>query len=240
MVSFFGEVVFPVSRAFWDEDDENGPSGDTVNQLEFSIRWLKEKPTRINKLVMIEGEMLLDFSRECLCQNLEEVCLIEDENKKKICIIYQINNEIYLCMVSPHFNVKYSGKLVDKMSDILLNTNCIICVTCRHMSQFKHKNILAVPSFLRMLVTKNGENTCNFKVPLLEQPNIVYGVTAGVLSYAEFMDLPSVLYILYADNFVLDSLSAEPLLKLFKEINCTLHDVTFSRENIFNKGNLYI
>lgn len=65
------------------------------------------------------------------------------------------------------------------MSDILLNTNCIICVTCRHMSQFKHKNILAVPSFLRMLVTKNGENTCNFKVPLLEQPNIVYGVTAG-------------------------------------------------------------
>lgn len=54
------------------------------------------------------------------------------------------------------------------------------------------------------------------------------------------MELPSVLYILYTDSFVLDSLSAEPLLKLFSAMNCTLHDVTFSEKDFFNKGNLYM
>ncbi|XP_043258101.1 proteasome assembly chaperone 1 [Colletes gigas] len=240
MVSFFGEVVFPVSRAFWDDEDESTPNERTTNQPEFTVRWLKEKPARINTLIVVEGEMLLDFTKECLCQSSEEACLVEDENKKKMCIIYQVNDDVYLCIVSPRFNVKFSGKLVDKISDILLSANRTICITCRHVSQFKCNDTPNVPSFLRMLVSKNGESVCNLKETLLEQPNIVYGVTAGVLSYAEFMELPSVLYVLYADHFVLDSLSAEPLLKLFIAMNCAMHDVTFTGKNFFNKGNLYI
>lgn len=31
MATFFGEVVFPVSRAFWDEDENRAT--DSVNQL---------------------------------------------------------------------------------------------------------------------------------------------------------------------------------------------------------------
>lgn len=60
------------------------------------------------------------------------------------------------------------------------------------------------------------------------------------MSYAQIMELPAVLYILYTDSFVLDSLSAEPLLKLFSTMNCTLHDVRFSGKDFFNKGNLYM
>ncbi|KZC06193.1 PREDICTED: proteasome assembly chaperone 1 [Dufourea novaeangliae] len=240
MVSFFGEVVFPVSRAFWDEEDENESDGRTINETEFSVQWLKEKSTQIDTLILVEGEMLIDFSRECLCQSSEEVCLVEDESKRKICIVYQVNNDIYLCVVSPRFDVKLSGKLVDKISDILLNVKNTICITSRHMSQFKCKDVPTVPSFLRMLTTKNGGSICSLKEPPLEQPNIVYGVTAGVLSYAEFMELPSVLYVLYTDNFVLDSVSAEPLLKLFTAMNCTVNNVTFTGKNFFNKGNLYM
>lgn len=33
MATFFGEVVFPVSRAFWDEEDENRAIDYSVNQL---------------------------------------------------------------------------------------------------------------------------------------------------------------------------------------------------------------
>lgn len=32
MASFFGEVVFPVSRAFWDDEEENGPTGQPMYQ----------------------------------------------------------------------------------------------------------------------------------------------------------------------------------------------------------------
>lgn len=33
MATFFGEVVFPVSRVFWDEEDENRTIDYSVNQL---------------------------------------------------------------------------------------------------------------------------------------------------------------------------------------------------------------
>ena len=150
------------------------------------------------------------------------------------------------------------------MSDIVSTAKRTICITCHHISHFRTAKIPTVPSFLRMLATKNGGSVCSLKEPLLEQPNIVYGVTAGgwhlnntrlllrykfidkilfplsVLSYAEFMELPSVLYILYTDTFVLDSLSADPLLKLFSAMDCIVHDVAFTGKNFFNKGNLYM
>ncbi|XP_017877855.1 proteasome assembly chaperone 1 [Ceratina calcarata] len=240
MASFFGEVVFPVSRAFWDDEDENGTSESSVKEPKFFVRWLKDKPSDIDTLIVIEGEMLIDFSKECLCQNSEEACFVEDDKQKKLCTIYQVNEEVYVCIVSSQFDVKFSGMLVEKMSDVISSVKNTICVTCRHMSQFKSKNVPEVPSFLRMLFTKNGQNVCKVKEPLLERPNIIYGVTAGVLSYAEFMELPAVLYVLYTDCFALDSLSAEPLLKLFAAVNCKLHDVTFAGKDFFNKGNLYM
>ncbi|XP_076235479.1 proteasome assembly chaperone 1 [Calliopsis andreniformis] len=240
MVSFFGEVVFPVSRAFWDEDDENALNRQPTDQIEYSFRWLKEKPDQISMLIVVEGEMLIGFSKECLCQNSEEVCVVEDEKQTKICIMYQVNDEAYLCLISPRFDVKFSGKLIDKMSHVLSIAKRTVCLTCQHVSQFKSKDTPTVPSFLRMLFTKNGENACCLKEPLLEQPNIIYGVTAGVLSYAEFMESSSVLYILYTDNFVVDSLSTEPLTKLFTSMNFTMHDVTFTGKNLYNKGNLYM
>ncbi|CAK9822535.1 Proteasome assembly chaperone 1 [Anthophora retusa] len=238
MVSFFGEVVFPVSRAFWDEEE----IGETrsVNQPQFFVQWLKEKPSQIDTLVVIEGEMLIDFSIKCLCQNFEEMCFVEDDNQKKICTLYQVNDNVYLCAVSPRFDTKFSARLVDKMGETISIVKNTVCLTCRHISQFKNKNTPAVPSFLRMLTTENGENVCKLKEPYLEQPNIVYGVAAGVLSYAQFMELPAVLYVLYTDSFVLDSLSAKPLLELFTAMNCTLHNVTFAGKEFFSKGNLYM
>lgn len=59
------------------------------------------------------------------------------------------------------------------------------------------------------------------------------------MSYAQIMELPAVLYVLYTDSIVLDSLSAEPLLKLLANY-APLHTVTFSGKNFFNKGNLYM
>lgn len=59
------------------------------------------------------------------------------------------------------------------------------------------------------------------------------------MSYAQIMELPSVVYVLYTDSFVLDSLSAEPLLKLLTNYTL-LHNVTFSGKDFFNKGNLYM
>lgn len=49
---------------------------------------------------------------------------------------------------------------------------------CRHVSQFQSTNIPEIPSFLRILATKNA-NVSKYKIEPLEQPNIVFGVGAG-------------------------------------------------------------
>ncbi|CAL1689614.1 unnamed protein product [Lasius platythorax] len=209
MVSHFGEVIFPSSRAFWDDEDEYEAVENLEHRPKLHVCWLKNKPERMQKFIIIEGEPLIPFVKQCLCHNKEE------------------------------FDTKDAGTLVNQISDLLLNTESTISIVCRHVSQFQSTNIPETPSFLRILATKNA-NVSKYKIEPLEQPNIVFGVGAGVLSYAELTGISAKLYMLYIDNFVLDSKCAEPLLQvLTNEIDCKLQ-CPKSTENFFSKGNLYM
>lgn len=46
---------------------------------------------------------------------------MEDEKQKKIYTTYQVTNDMYLGIVSPHFDVKLSGKFVEKVRKFNLN-----------------------------------------------------------------------------------------------------------------------
>lgn len=91
MVSHFGEVIFPSSRAFWNDEDEYEPANNTehcpwvqimwshivIIRLSFNsliirreiiqnndfrklyVRWLKTKPKRIQKFIIMEGDPLI-------------------------------------------------------------------------------------------------------------------------------------------------------------------------------------
>ncbi|XP_032683301.1 uncharacterized protein LOC116849836 isoform X2 [Odontomachus brunneus] len=237
MVSHFGEVVFPSSRAFWDDKDEYEPVEDVTSSRLF-LHWQKNKPELIKKFIVIEGDPLIPFVEHCLCHNVEEACIIKDENDKKVSIIYEIDKQLYVCTILQQFNIKDAGILINEISNLLLNTESIIAIVCRHISQFQSSNVPDDPSFLRILTTKNINSEC--KIKTLEQPNIIFGVGAGVLSYAEFINMSAKLYILYIDGFVLDSKCAEPIVKILNsEIPGKLQRFKFA-ENFFSKGNLYM
>ncbi|KAK2589240.1 hypothetical protein KPH14_002041 [Odynerus spinipes] len=241
MATYFGEVIFPSSRAFWDEYDGEDLSNELQEEVKLNVKWLQDKPTCINKLMLIEGDVITDFSKECLCHDSEEVCIIEDHCNKKLVTIFQVNKDLYVCIVAPNFDIKLAGELVLNISDILSSSKSIYLITWRHVSQYKSENTPTVPSFIRCLYTKNESDLCKLHKDLLEQPNIIYGVAAGVLSYAEMMELPCVLYTLYTDGFILDSKAAEPLIEIFAEITGqTIHNITFVGKSLFNKGNLYM
>ncbi|XP_070150571.1 proteasome assembly chaperone 1 [Polyergus mexicanus] len=239
MASHFGEVIFPSSRAFWDDEDEYEPDENLEHCLKLRVCWLKNKPEHMQKFIIIEGDPLIPFVKQCLCRNAEEVCIIENENQKKVSVIYHIDKQIYLCIILPQFNIKNAGTFVNQISDLLLTAESTTSIVCRHISQFQSTNVPEIPSFLRMLATKNA-NVSKYKIEPLEQPNIVFGVGAGVLSYAELTDISAKLYVLYIDNFVLDSKCAEPLLQILtNEIDRKLQLPKLT-ENFFSKGNLYM
>ncbi|XP_072757030.1 proteasome assembly chaperone 1 [Anoplolepis gracilipes] len=239
MVSHFGEVIFPSSRAFWDDEDEYEPDENLEHRPKLHVRWLKNKPEHMQKFIIIDGDPLIPFVKQCLCHNKEEVCIIENEDDKKVSAIYHIDKQVYLCIILLQFDTKNAGTLVNQISDLLLSAESTISIVCRHVSQFQSTNIPETPSFLRILATKNA-NVAKYKIEPLEQPNIVFGVGAGVLSYAELAGISAKLYILYIDNFVLDSKCAEPLLQILtNEIDCKLQHLK-PTDNFFSKGNLYM
>lgn len=45
---------------------------------------------------------------------MEEACIIEDENHRKLSVIYQIDKQIYMCIILPQFDMKNAGKLVNE------------------------------------------------------------------------------------------------------------------------------
>ncbi|KYN21060.1 Proteasome assembly chaperone 1 [Trachymyrmex cornetzi] len=221
MVSHFGEVIFPSSRAFWDDEDEYEATDNIEHSLKLYVRWLKDKPECIQKFIIIEGDPLIPFVEQCLCSKMEEACIIENENHKKVSVIYQIDKQIYVCIY-----------------DLLLSSENTVSILCRHISQFQSTSVPETASFLRVLATKTV-NVTKCVIESLEQPNIVFGVGAGVLSYAELTGKSAKLYILYIDSFVLDSKCAEPILQvLTNEIPCKLQPKFM--ENSFSKGNLYM
>ncbi|KAF7394886.1 hypothetical protein HZH66_008060 [Vespula vulgaris] len=241
MATYFGEVVFPSSRAFWDENEGEELTDELQAELQVNINWLKDKPTSMKKFILVEGEIIIDFLKEGLCHDAEEICIIQDKCNKELATIYQVNKDLYICIIPRNFDTKFAGEFVIKISEILSISKSIYLITWRHISQYKSGNIPNVPSFLRCLYTKDAKDLCKSHKEILEKPNIIYGVAAGILSFAQMMEYQSVLYVLYTDSFVLDSIAAEPLIEVFAEIsNQDLHNVTFVGKNFFNKGNLYI
>jgi len=45
---------------------------------------------------------------------MEEACVIEDETHKRVSVIYQIDEQIYVCLILPQFDTKNAGKLVNQ------------------------------------------------------------------------------------------------------------------------------
>lgn len=240
MVSHFGEVIFPTSRAFWDDEDEYEPADNNIEHApKLYVRWLKIKPECIQKFIIMEGDPLIPFVEQCLCPKAEEACVIENENHKRVSVIYQIDKQIYVCIILSQFDTKNAGTLVNQIYDLLLSSESTISIVCRHISQFQSTSVPETASFLRILATKTTDVT-KCTIEPLEQPNIIFGVGAGALSYAELTGIPAKLYILYIDSFVLDSKCAEPILQvLTDEIPCRLQQPKFA-ENLFSKGNLYM
>ncbi|XP_012225810.1 proteasome assembly chaperone 1 [Linepithema humile] len=241
MASFFGETVFPPSRAFLDDKDEYEVI-DSEPCLKLHVRWVKNKPTHMRKFILMEGDSLISFMQQYLLYKLEEACIIENENGTKVSTIYhQTDKDIYLCIILPGFDIKVAGKFIKEISDLLLGANSIISIVCNHVSRFKSTNVPEIPSFLRILVTRKAHDITELdrNIKSLEQPNLIFGVGAGVLSYSELRQMSAKLYILYIDSLAMDSKCAEPILQVLNnEMHCELQPKFV--DNFFSKGNLYM
>ncbi|KAK0076261.1 hypothetical protein PV325_005677 [Microctonus aethiopoides] len=212
MATLFGEVVYPSSRAFWTEDEDDETSGNIESLPTFTVDYSSDAPAKIKNLIVTETHLIVDFTKEYITKNANQICTIKstissNNNPSKL---YKVKDDLYVLIVCPDIDLTQAGDFVESISGLLQKCENIIAVTCNHISQLKTIEDIHGPAFMRTLCTRKFSNQQKITISTLKQPNIVSGVAAGVVAYAEIMDLSATLNVLYLDGFQLDSESAAP------------------------------
>ncbi|KAK0161353.1 hypothetical protein PV327_009831 [Microctonus hyperodae] len=243
MATLFGEVVYPSSRAFWTEDEDDETSENIESLPTFTVDYSCDAPTKIKNLIVTETHLIVDFTKEYITKNATQICTIKStiSTNKNPTKLYKVTNDLYVLIVCPDIDLTQASDFVESISGLLQKCENITAITCNHISQLKTIDDTHGPAFMRTLCTRKFSNQQKIPISTLKQPNIVSGVAAGVVAYAEIMDLSATLNVLYLDGFQLDSESAAPLMKLFTNLtNYKFDNFTSMGKHFFNKGNLYM
>ncbi|XP_028902535.1 proteasome assembly chaperone 1 [Ornithorhynchus anatinus] len=128
------------------------------------------------------------------------------------CKLYCLKSDptVFLCQCNCYVAEDQQYQWLEKVLGSLQKKDLQVTIlTTRHVTDYKTpESTLNLPSpFLKALKTKtfNGPVCC----PLLEQPNIVHGLPAAVLSYCQVWQIPAVLYQCYSDVMKLDPVTVE-------------------------------
>lgn len=229
MATFFGEIVPSFSRAVDEDEDElDSPTISTTN-----IRWsplvhaelLKTPDNKLpcETLIVAVGPAASGFAQAyilhegyyiigAIFSGMEE----RDVNtfdqmspSDKTCYIYRnrLIPNAYLCLcktdVTPEQSYSFTEQLFSCLSTdspyFYMSILCT-CMTSEYKSEVPVSEMN--PPFLRSLKTTKfpGTPIC----PYLEQPNLLSGLPAQLLTYAQMIDIKAVLYICYTDSIYLD------------------------------------
>uniref|UniRef100_A0A8C0J5Z3 Proteasome assembly chaperone 1 n=1 Tax=Chelonoidis abingdonii TaxID=106734 RepID=A0A8C0J5Z3_CHEAB len=128
------------------------------------------------------------------------------------CLFYKLISDptVLLCQCNCYVAEDQQFQWLEKVFGCMREEDLQVTIlsTCPVTDYKTPESTLTLPSpFLKALKTKDfKETTC---CPLLEQPNIVQGLPAAVLSYCQVWQIPAVLYQCYTDVISLDTVTIE-------------------------------
>ncbi|XP_014252111.1 proteasome assembly chaperone 1 isoform X2 [Cimex lectularius] len=240
MATFFGEVILPSSRVFFDnddsdfEDDDVLQSSNTCNLLELKELLPNALTGDFDLLIIAEGNVAKGFTDNYLLESpgmpIAEINLKQDETKEPMDImevkppktqpsyIYSLDLHTRLVIVSPAINLTLANNLL--ITDFIQKSKSVFVLCNRPSADFRCDSINDLPpAFIRMLNTSNSDLEGIPPCQILEQPNFISGFAASVISWCECTRKNCKLYIVYTDRAVVDSVTLKPFVDLFTKQN---------------------
>ncbi|XP_051870303.1 proteasome assembly chaperone 1 [Pristis pectinata] len=128
------------------------------------------------------------------------------------CLLYRLTSNPTIltcqcnCYVAEDQLFQWAEKVFEKIQSRNLN---VIVLSSSSVTEYKSsRSIPSIPvPFLRALKTNALQETLHCQ--LLEQPNVISGLPAAVLTYCQVRQIPAVLYHCYSDITKLDTLTIE-------------------------------
>uniref|UniRef100_A0A182VX70 Proteasome assembly chaperone 1 n=1 Tax=Anopheles minimus TaxID=112268 RepID=A0A182VX70_9DIPT len=226
----FGEIVEPSTRAFWDDYDEEAAEEQTTST---NLEWIwysdQEESSEEQELqktlqepfhfVIVEGQKVGSFVGKVLLNGqAKPICQLSCGTVS----VFHLTTEKLLLCVSEELDPNLFGLITQRLSRWLDVAETVSTVSLQPAVLYKG------------LTEHEQEKVCFIKaltgsrmlgdIGLLEAPNVITGVAAGVASYRKFVGKGAAVYGCYLDSVILDSVSSEPILRLLKALRVPCAD----------------
>ncbi|XP_011550095.3 uncharacterized protein LOC105381981 [Plutella xylostella] len=190
----FGEIVEPTSRTAWEDWD------DIENRIDSHISklaWEKDVPVpgQIENLFILEGNYL----SECVkSQTHLKLQLIDSIPEVNLNIFNAVGTFNYFVTVK-YYNLVLSSEIVECLKGYLKVARNVVALQTKPLPEFQTSVLTNQDCIIRTLSTTLPVSI-DIKYPKLEQPNIISGISAGVLSLREHLDMSCVAIICFVEQ----------------------------------------
>ncbi|XP_038213867.1 uncharacterized protein LOC119833767 [Zerene cesonia] len=229
-MSLFGEIVEPGTRSSWEDWDDAAVENDTPE-----LKWPNNLniPDTIDLFIIFDGKRISEAVKLQSQDSLELVATV-----REACLqLYKIKlRNAFICVLKD-YSLLLTTDIVELLREFLEKSNEVLVLVNKPITDY-HTNTESCQSCLvrSMCTTIGPDNRDGLNFSKLEQPNIISGVAAGVVTLREHLDLPAkvvIYYIEYSENYQMAGLY-NYLQKL--DVSIVTHTVP---NNIIN-SNLYI
>lgn len=188
----FGEIVEPSSRNVWEDWDEG------LVQDYSRLCWQNDIGilNNIESLIVLEGKYLSDSLKVQTDIKMDLVNSVPQLNLD----LYKITEfNKFICVIKD-YDLVQSSEIVELMKDLILKSNNVVTILTRPLVEYQSE-VFAQDCIIRCLSTSTPvSGVCgNVKLPKLEQPNIISGVSSGVVWLRENMGLPALAVVIYLE-----------------------------------------
>jgi len=241
-MSCWAEVVEPSTRALVDEDsEEEYPASQPAEGLtRFQLKWIEENTSGVDLFIVAHGKLITSFVKSFVCDEKHELVaeiqesLLKDVKErepesapliKSASPVYRLNKGTsYICLCAD-VDMNNANKFRNAILPLLEKSSHIVIVSAQKASTYLYDRLcseLNIP-FVRCLQSSTYQSG-NISAPYLEQPNFVTGIPAAILSWCEVFNVPGILYCCFTDTHEVNSISSEPLIKIFSSLSVEVLD----------------
>lgn len=183
--------------------------------------------------VILEGVGIKNFVKTAILQNIQPSC---EMSEHKISI-YEIPDGdagmITFCLTEDRQLNNY-GIITDSLKPWIELAENVIAITIQPQVFHKGHDIDCSDEYLI-----RGINSQLTHIKELEEPNLITGISAGVITWRQYNNLPSSCYIFYMKQSTIDSITSHPILKLIKNFGINCSD-SYTLKTFTDTSNLYM
>lgn len=173
-------------------------------------------PSELDVFLIVEGFGMLDFMNSILLKNHSPVGHL---NIGQATMYFLPESKIAVCYADEK-DLNYLARITELIEPFIKAAKNVYALTFNSSSTYKGEEI--TETVYGCLI--RGVNSKFETVKELEVPNIVTGISAGVISYCKFHKLEASAFIVYMESFILDSITTKPIIKLLKNMNVPCND----------------